>query len=144
MSTESTAVLVFALDGGRYCVANDRVANVLGEGDLVRSGGRRRTAVGELDVAGTPVEVLDVARLFGVDDDRGYDGRFVVAFHGVTDGRAVGWLVDDVRGVERIDEAAVTPARGPLDHVEGRFDGGDGEVVWLDAAAINAPPPNAP
>lgn len=143
MSTDSTAVLVFVLDGDRYCVENDRVANVLGEGDLVRTAGRRRTAIGELDVAGTPVEVLDVARLFGVGDDRGYEGRLVVVFHGVTEGRAVGWLVDDVRGVERVDEGAVTPARGPLDHVEGRFDGADGTVVWLDAAAINAPPAEA-
>jgi chemotaxis signal transduction protein len=140
VSPDTTTVLVVALDGERYCVRNDRVANVLGEGELVRSEGERPTAVGELRVGDTTVEVLDVARLFGVREQRGYDGRYVVVFHGITDGVAVGWLVDDVVGVEDVDEAAVTEAPATLEHVEGRFRDDGERTVWLDAAAINARP----
>lgn len=140
MSRDTTTVLVVALDGERYCVHNDRVANVLGEGELVRGEGERPTGVGELRVDGTTVEVLDVARLFGVRAERGYEGRYVVAFHGITDGRAVGWLVDDVVGVEDVDEDAVTEAPETLEHVAGRFRADGERTVWLDAAAINARP----
>lgn len=140
MSPDTTTVLVVTLDGERYCVSNDRVANVLGEGELARGEGERPTVVGELRVDDTAVEVLDVARLFGVREERGYEGRYVVAFHGITDGRAVGWLVDDVVGVERVDEDAVTAAPASLDHVEGRFRDDGERTVWIDAAAVNAPP----
>lgn len=140
VSPEETPILVVDLDGERYCVRNDRVANMLGEGDLSRGGGRRPTAIGDLTVGRTTVEVLDVARLFGVREERGYEGRHVVVFNGITDGRAVGWLVDEVVGVEHVDEAAVTEAPATLDHVEGRFDRDGERTVWLDAAAINASP----
>jgi len=143
MSDEQTPVLAFELDGDPYYVANRRVANVLGDGELASTEGVRATAIGELHVAGTLVEVLDVARLFGVHADRDYEDRLVVVFHGITDGRAVGWLVDDVLGVERVDEDAVTPPPADLDHVEGRVDRDGDTVVWLDAAAINAGPAGA-
>lgn len=140
MSPDITPVLVVTLDGERYCVRNDRVANVLGEGKLVRGDGERPTAVGELRVDDTAVEVLDVARLFGVREERGYEGRYVVAFHGITDGHAVGWLVDDVLGVERVDEDAVTEAPASLEHVVGRVREDGERTVWIDATAVNAPP----
>lgn len=140
MTPATTPVLVVALDGERYCVRNDRVANVLGEGELVRGEGQRPTAIGELRIDDTTVEVLDVARLFGVRDERGYEGRYVVVFHGITDGCAVGWLVDEVVGVERVDDDAVTEAPETLAHVEGRIREDGDRTVWLDATAINAPP----
>lgn len=143
MSETTTPVLAVDLDGERYYVDNDRVANVLGDGELVRSEGVRPTAIGELRVAGTLVEVLDVARLFGVREDRDYEDRLVVVFHGVTDGRAVGWLVDGVHGVERVSEDAVTPPPDALDHLVGRVDRAGDTVVWLDAATINAVPDGA-
>jgi chemotaxis signal transduction protein len=140
MALAGTPALVFVLDDDQFCVDNHAVANVLTDADLRPTDSDEQTAVGELAVRGTPVTVLDVARLFGVPPDRDTTSRQVIVFNGLTEGRGVGWLVDDVRNVVRLDETDLSDPPRTARHIRGhlRYDGRT--TIWLDADSINDRP----
>jgi chemotaxis signal transduction protein len=140
MALAGTPALVFVLDGDQFCVDNAAVANVLTDADLRPTDSAEQTAVAELSVRGTPVTVLDVAHLFGAPTDRDTDGRQVVVFNGLTEGRGVGWLVDDVRNVVRLDESALSDPPRTARHIRGHLAYDDRTTIWLDADSINARP----
>lgn len=122
-------VLTFGLAGQRYCVAIDRVAEIVEfESQPTRVPDAPAHVAGVVDLRGRTTTVVDPKRLLNLD--AADEARHIVVFES-DDGVPTGWLVDEVNQVIGVDDADVDEA------VESRFtkgvvrDGEGGFLVWL-------------
>ncbi len=134
-------MLPFDLADERYCVAIDRVRNVLERGALDADDADGVVA-GRLDADGQTIRVVNLKRLFGasVEIHRGGEiepGERVVVFDSRTGGEVDAWLVDEVYSAVRIDVAAVDRPSNTVPHVEGVVDADGERALWVDADSIN-------
>jgi len=134
-------MLAFDLAEERYCVAIDRVRNVLESGTLAAddTGG---VIAGRMDADGQTIRVVDLKRLFGatVDVHRGEElkqGEHVIVFGSRTDGDVDAWLVDEVYDAVDTDVDDVVRPSSTVPHVEGIVDVDGERSLWVDADSIN-------
>jgi chemotaxis signal transduction protein len=124
------AVVAFRSGGQDYAVAVERVQRVLGATGLVPLPDPRPGVAGLLRHGGDTVTVLSP---FGAER-----GQVLVLDHG---GTVVGLLVDEVTGIDRVEDPAVGPApagqrsplvAGVLNRDRAGEDGSDGMLLLLD------------
>jgi chemotaxis signal transduction protein len=134
-------MLAFDLADERYCVAIDRVRNVLESGTLTPPEADGVVA-GRMAVDDQTVRVVDLKRLFGatVEVHRGGEldqGEHVIVFDSRTDGDVDAWLVDEVYDAVRATDDGVARPSSTVPHVEGIVEMDGTQALWVDADSIN-------
>ncbi|HEY5313668.1 MAG TPA: chemotaxis protein CheW [Pirellulales bacterium] len=100
-------VLLFQLSGQAYGLPVDRVREILPMPLLERAPGLPPVLAGFVNLGGTAIPVVNLARLFAVAEQA--PGRYtplVILHYG---DRALGLLVDSVCGVVRVPDEAIVP-----------------------------------
>lgn len=140
---DRVTVLTFALEDRRYCVGADSVASVLGvTDDQSVASARDPWHAGTVSVADDRVRVVDLPRAFNSatrTTTRIETPKLLVFTLTDTEGRHVGWLVDDIDATRtvRTSDLESTRTSSRLAHVRGRLEIDGDEVVWLDERAIH-------
>ncbi|WP_121822760.1 chemotaxis protein CheW [Halostella salina] len=139
--SEHRRMLAFDLADERYCVALDRVRNVLDSGTLDPEDASGSVA-GRMDVDGESLRVVDLKDLFGATvsvrhSEEIEQGEHVVVFDSRTDGEVDAWLVDEVYDAVSTDIGDVHRPSSPIPHVEGVLHVDGDRAMWIDADSIN-------
>lgn len=133
-----TMLLEFALDGDRFAVPLDAVAEIADAGGMESVEDAAAATVGKLSAGDRSVLVTCPKTAYDLGGEPTGD-RVIVLDRPADDDRRAGWLVDEVFDVFEPDEAAVE-APGPdvagvdaVVHLEDRF------VMWLQPTAATEP-----
>lgn len=142
-SEDSINILIFTLDGERYCVRADSVASVFGvtNGDSIATADDPWNA-GTASVGDEQIRVVDLPRAFTSSvrtSTRIDEPKLLVLAVPEAHDEYYGWLVDDVQTTHSVSSNSLEPMRTSttLPHVNGRIDVDGREVVWLDETAIH-------
>ena len=130
----ATQVLEFTLDGQAYCVDIAHVDEIVGREDELTSLPNSAPGVeGIMDLRGRMTTILNPKQWLGGSGTG--TGERIIVFETGGD-RAIGWVIDEVNEVSRVDEAAVDEAVDD-DSLLGIIKRDDGFVLWVDPAVIN-------
>ncbi|HEV7263338.1 MAG TPA: chemotaxis protein CheW [Falsiroseomonas sp.] len=138
----STTVVVFALGAARCALRHDEVREVLPIPHLWRPPGAPRPLEGFLNLAGTAVPVIALARLLAVPEGEDYAPplyRHLVLLRVAASAKPTALLVERVLDVARVPAEAIRPAApdGTLNGcVEAEIDTGEGFIHLLAADRI--------
>lgn len=137
MSTETTDVLEFALNGEHFCVDIRYVSEIVARQPLTSVPNTPEWVLGVMDLRGQSLQVLDPKSRFGVAGEPAGE-RIVVMIPEVgTEDKLTGWVVDSVHDVlavsrdsldEDVEGEGVLGALRPGDE----SDEADRMVVWVD------------
>jgi purine-binding chemotaxis protein CheW len=136
---EDTAgqVLEFRLDGEAYCVSIDYVTEIVDMGDLTPIPNAPRHVQGVMDLRGDTTAIIDPKVKLALDG--GVGDRIIIFDSAVfEDERSVGWAVDSVREVARVDPEAVDDPPVERSHVRSIVKRDDGFVIWVDPGEMDA------
>lgn len=136
---DAVDVLEFAIGDDRYCIDVDYVEEIVADETPTRVPNTPAHVEGVVDLRGQITTVLDPKRLLDVDADADGPGTLLVVFDAAAfeGAGAVGWVVDEVRRVTAVTDAAVRDAPVDDPSVEGVVDDdGEGLVVWTDPAVL--------
>lgn len=124
-------VLEFRLDGEAYCVSIDCVTEIVDMGDLTPIPNAPEHVQGVMDLRGETTAIVDPKVRLDLD---GAVGSRIVIFDSAVfgDDRAVGWAVDSVREVARVDPESIDEPPVDRDHVRSIIKREEGFVVWVD------------
>ena len=87
---------------------------------------------GIMNLRGTVISVYDLSEKLGLEkENRG--GNIIVVEHG---DRIAGFLVDEVEGVEELEELERSPIEDPVGVVRGVIRKDDGLIIALDAGKL--------
>jgi purine-binding chemotaxis protein CheW len=136
-STNGTVgqVLEFRLSGEAYCVSIDYVAEIVDVGDLTSIPNAPEHIKGVMDLRGETTAIIDPKVRFELDGDVG--DRIIIFDPTVfEDDRSVGWAVDSVHEVARVDSEAIDDPPVDRDHVRSIIKRDDGFVIWVDPSEM--------
>jgi purine-binding chemotaxis protein CheW len=130
--TEGLHVLEFDLGVDRYAVDISSVDEIVDREELTTIPNTPRHVEGVMDLRGETTTIVNPRRIFDVETGDGERGQRIVVFEDLADDedRTIGWLVDEVYQVNRVD----------LDHldndvaegaVEGVIRRDDEFVIWV-------------
>lgn len=128
---DDVQVLEFGLNGQRYCVGLDKVAEIVDKEDLTTFPDTQEHVAGVMDLRGETTTIIDPKTVFdleGTDADRRvviYDGE-----------QRLGWLVDQVYQVTTIRQSDVEP-QADADSIRGVVNRDSGFLIWVDPSEIN-------
>jgi purine-binding chemotaxis protein CheW len=141
---DGTDVLEFGLEDERYCVAIDKVSEIIALEELTSVPNTPEYVLGVMDLRGQSLQVRDPKLPFGVTGDP--DGERVIVMDPDIgpEGKLTGWLVDAVHDVLTAYEADLD------DDVEGQGvygalrpgvdeddEAGEGRmVIWVDPVEV--------
>jgi purine-binding chemotaxis protein CheW len=138
-TTDDTAqqVLEFRLDGEAYCVSIDYVTEIVDMGDLTPIPNAPDHVQGVMDLRGETTAIVDPKVRLDLD---GAVGNRIIIFDSVVfdDDRAVGWAVDSVREVARVDPESVDEPPVDRIHVRSIIKREEGFVVWVDPGEMES------
>ena len=131
-----TQVLEFGLEGKRYCVDIGHVDEIVDKDDLTQLPNTPAHVEGVMDLRGTTTTIVNPKVVLEVGGEA--TGERVIVFETDSDDeRTVGWVIDEVDQVVKVDA-------GDLDDsvegesIEGVIRRDEGFVVWVDPTTINA------
>ncbi|WP_226011983.1 chemotaxis protein CheW [Halomicrobium salinisoli] len=136
----SDQVLEFRLGDETYCVSIDYVTEIVDVGDLTTVPNAPPYVEGVMDLRGRTTAIVNPKDVFGIREE-GPERRVVVFDPTIAaEGDAVGWLVDEVQQVVKVDDERVDdpPGDGGDGAVTGVVKREDGFVVWVDPAAVHS------
>jgi purine-binding chemotaxis protein CheW len=130
--TEGLHVLEFDLGVDRYAVDISSVDEIVDREELTSIPNTPPHVEGVMDLRGETTTIVNPRRIFDVDAGDGATGQRIVVFEDLVadEDRTIGWLVDEVYQVNRVD----------LDHldndvaegaVEGVIQREDEFVIWV-------------
>ena len=133
-SGTETQVLEFRLEGRRYCVDIGHVDEIVDKEDLTELPNTPGHVEGVMDLRATTTTIVNPKAVLEIGGEA--TGERVIVFE--SDGeRTVGWVIDEVDQVVRIDADDLDDSVDG-ESVEGVVRRDDGFVVWVDPATINA------
>jgi purine-binding chemotaxis protein CheW len=138
MSTTGDQVLEFELGAETYCVSIDHVTEIVDVGEVTAVPNSPPYVEGVMDLRGRTTSIVDPKAVFDVGD--GTDAQRIIVYDPdlVEDHGAVGWLVDDVDQVVRVDGDDVdTSTAGGDDSVRGVVKRDGDFVIWIDPEAVH-------
>ena len=133
---ELNEVLTFVISGENYALPIEKIVEIVTAKSITRIPNAEETIVGIMSLRGTIVTLLDVRRTLRHSEPSGpeEDRRIVVVEFG---GETVGFEVDRVQRVVKVDVAAIEPH--PVVHssehdsaIRGVFRNGDALTILLD------------
>jgi len=132
-------VLEFALGEETYCVSIDCVTEIVDAGEVTTVPNAPPHVEGVMDLRGRTTSIVDPTVVFGLDgsDDT---GRIIVFDPGIVEDQgAVGWLVDEVFQVVRVDAEDVddSPSQDE-ESIRGVVKRDDDFVIWVDPVAVHS------
>jgi len=132
-------VLEFELGAETYCVSIDYVTEIVDAGEVTTVPNAPPHVEGVMDLRGRTTSIVDPKVVFGIDG--GGDARRIIVFDPgiVEDQGAVGWLVDEVFQVVRVDAGDVddSPSRDE-ESIRGVVKRDDDFVIWVDPVAVHS------
>lgn len=140
MSTTTGQVLEFALGEETYCVSIDYVTEIVDINELTAVPNSPPHVKGVMNLRGKTTSIVDPAVVFDIDEETD-PNRIIVFDSDLTENDvAVGWLVDRVEQVVRVDTETVdrSPAqdekaiRGVIKQEDGSF------VIWVDPGTVHS------
>jgi purine-binding chemotaxis protein CheW len=137
MEETARQVLEFRLDGEAYCVSIDYVTEIVDMGDLTPIPNAPEHVKGVMDLRGETTAIIDPkVRL----DLGGSAGDRIIIFDAAVfdDERSIGWAVDSVREVARVDPESVDDPPVEREHVRNIVKRDDGFVIWVDPGEMDA------
>lgn len=138
-NTDDTArqVLEFRLDGQAYCVGIDYVTEIVDMGDLTPIPNAPEHVQGVMDLRGETTAIVDPKVRLELE---GMVGDRIIIFDSAVfdDDRAVGWAVDSVREVARVDPESVDEPPVDRAHVRSIIKREEGFVVWIDPGEMES------
>ena len=135
-AVEAEQVLEFRLGDERYCVSIDYVTEIVDMGELTPIPNSPPHVEGVIDLRGNTTSIVDPKVGLGID---GAIGDRIVIFDAqiFEDERAIGWAVDSVEEVSKVDAEAVDDAPIDGDHIHGLIKRDEEFVVWIDPEAMD-------
>ncbi|MFW5950407.1 MAG: chemotaxis protein CheW [archaeon] len=131
---EQQQVLEFGLDGQRYGVSIDTVAEIVDRTSLTSLPNTPEHVLGVMNLRNETTTIIDPQVVLGTGE-RPDDGRIII--FDSTDGHQYGWVVDAVFQVSTIDHSAVDDnVDSPVLH--GIVMRDDGFLLWVDPTTVNA------
>ncbi len=140
MSTSTGQVLEFILGEETYCVSIDYVTEIVDINELTAVPNSPPHVKGVMNLRGKTTTIVDPVVVFGIEEE--CDPSRIIVFDSdlVETDIAVGWLVDQVKQVVRVDEETIdrSPAqdeqaiRGVIKQEGGGF------VIWVDPGAVHS------
>lgn len=140
MNTTTGQVLEFALGEETYCVSIDYVTEIVDINELTAVPNSPPHVKGVMNLRGKTTSIVDPAVVFDIDEETD-PNRIIVFDSDLTENDvAVGWLVDRVEQVVRVDTETVdrSPAqdekaiRGVIKQEDGSF------VIWVDPGTVHS------
>lgn len=128
-----TQVLEFRLEDERYCVDIAFVDEIVDKDDLTELPNTPAHVEGVMDLRGTTTTIVNPKVVLEVGGEA--TGDRVIVFES-DDERTVGWVIDAVEEVARVDPESVDDSVEG-ESVEGVLRRDDGFVVWIDPTTIN-------
>ncbi|MEF8830886.1 MAG: chemotaxis protein CheW [Halobacteriales archaeon] len=136
MTTETTDVLEFGLDGERFCVDISYVSEIVAREQSTSVPNTPEWVLGVTDLRGESLLYLDPKAKFGVEDDPTGERVIVMVPEVGREDKRTGWVVDEVYDVltigpgdvdDDVDGQGVHGALRPTDE-----DDEERLVVWVD------------
>lgn len=129
----SDQVLVFTLGEERYCIAIDRIDEIVAKGDLTEIPNAPPQVRGVMDLRDETTTIVDPGRIF--DAGGGIDADRVIVFESTGDHR-LGWLVSQVHAVTEVPEDTIDSVSGD-EAVRGVIRREDDFTIWVDPETVH-------
>jgi len=138
-ASRTVQLLEFGLGSETYCVDIAHVAEIVDVNELTVVPNAADHVEGVMDLRGKTTTIVDPKVVFGIDE--GGDRKRIVVFdpERTTDGKAVGWIVDEVDQVVDVAVGDVEPS--PVDDdeaVRGVIKRDDDFVIWVRPTVVDA------
>lgn len=132
-------LLEFGLGSETYCVDIAHVAEIVDVNDLTVVPNSADHVEGVMDLRGKTTTIIDPKVVFGIDEEG--DRKRIVVFdqERTTDGKSIGWIVDEVEQVVDVDAGDVESS--PVDDdeaVRGVIKRDDDFVIWVRPTVVDA------
>jgi purine-binding chemotaxis protein CheW len=128
---DDVQVLEFGLNGQRYCVGLDKVAEIVDKEELTTFPDTEEHVAGVMDLRGETTTIIDPKVVFDLEETDA--DRRVIIYDG---DQRLGWLVDQVYQVTTIRQSDVEP-QADSDSIRGLVNRDRGFLIWVDPAGIN-------
>ncbi|WP_229115657.1 chemotaxis protein CheW [Halapricum desulfuricans] len=132
-TAEERQVLEFGLNGQRYCVEIETIAEIVDEESLTAVPDSDPHVVGVMNLRDETTTIVDPKIVFDLEHDG--DERRIVIFDDGTD-EQFGWLVDTVHRVSTFRRSDVE-RQDDSRTVRGLVNRDGGFLIWVDPAVIN-------
>ena len=123
----SITVLEFALGSQRCCMRIERVIEIVSRNEITSLPNTQAHIEGVMDLRGKTTKIIDPTKLLDFAGEGSKDKIVVLEDEGSS---PVGWLVDDVYRVNRVNTDTLDDSVGS-GAVKGVFAGGE-HVIWIE------------
>ena len=130
-------LLTFELDAAPYALPVERVREIVRIRPIIQVPRVSLDVRGVVSLRGEIVQVVDMRRRLGLEPVEPARSNRIIVVHG-GDGRVAGLLVDAVREVILMPEAAVRPETGESGAIEALCVRGDGFISLVDLDRVLA------
>ena len=135
---ESAQVLEFQLGEETYCVEIEYVAEIVDMGELTAIPNSPPHIEGVMDLRGRTTSIVNPRRVLNVSGEERRKRIIVFDPDEMPNEEAVGWIVDEVYQVTRIDGENVDQPPGAADNaITGVVKREDGFVMWIDPEEVH-------
>lgn len=137
--SQTVQLLEFELGTETYCVDIAHVAEIVDVNDLTVLPNSASHVEGVMDLRGNTTTIVDPKVVFGIDDDGTRKRIIVFDPERTADGKAVGWIVDEVDQVVEVDRDDIESS--PVDEdeaVKGVIKRDGDFVIWVRPTVVDA------
>ncbi|MFB6103007.1 MAG: chemotaxis protein CheW [Haloplanus sp.] len=138
--TRTVQLLEFDLGSETYCVDIEHVAEIVDVNELTVIPNSASHVEGVMDLRGKTTTIINPKEVFGIDSDG--ERKRIVVFdrERTTDGKSIGWIVDEVDQVVEIDESDVesSPVDDDDEAVRGVIKRDGDFVIWVRPTVVDA------
>lgn len=138
--SRTVQLLEFELGSESYAVDIAHVAEIVDVSDLTVVPNSAPHVEGVMDLRGKTTTIIDPKAVFGIHDDG--DRKRIVVFdrERTTDGKSIGWIVDEVDQVVEVDPDDVesSPVDDADDAVRGVIKRDGDFVIWVRPTVLDA------
>ncbi|MFB6105666.1 MAG: chemotaxis protein CheW [Halobacteriaceae archaeon] len=136
VTNSDAQVLEFQLGSETYCLDIEYVAEIVDMGDLTTVPNSPPHVEGVMDLRGRTTSIINPKHVLNVGGVG--DGRRIVVLDPdrMDEGEAIGWVVDEVYQVVRVDGSDVDDSPVEDEAIRGMLKRDDEFVIWLDPDAV--------
>ncbi|GAB6863226.1 chemotaxis protein CheW [Haloplanus litoreus] len=137
--SRTVQLLEFELGTETYCVDIAHVAEIVDVNDLTVIPNSARHVEGVMDLRGKTTTIVDPKVVFGIAGDGNRKRIIVFDQERTTDGKSIGWIVDEVDQVVEVDEDDVESSPVDEDEAVRGVIKRDGDfVIWVRPTVVDA------
>ncbi|WP_299331446.1 chemotaxis protein CheW [Haloplanus sp.] len=138
-ATRTVQLLEFGLGSETYCVDIAHVAEIVDVSDLTVVPNSAAHVEGVMDLRGKTTTIVDPKVVFGIDEEGGRKRIVVFDPDRTTDGKSIGWIVDEVEQVVDVDSGDVesSPVDDDDEAVRGVIKRDDDFTIWVRPTVVD-------